>query len=140
MTTGLEKEMEYALREANERKPMTFELGDCVTWCGVEGVVTEIEPNLNNPVMVVFNGDEFHAVAESFFPDGRYRSFHTEPSLKLVRRGEKKRVKRTYYLPVTKMDQGGSVQGTYLFKNKQAAINEDSNILGTIAVEVECEE
>jgi hypothetical protein len=71
-------------------KPFEFQVGDRVSWCGVEGVVSQ---SYGNGVEVTFSGNGCPVVAD-FFKDGRYRIFHTEPSLKLLERPKKKVKKR----------------------------------------------
>lgn len=65
----------------NETK---FEVGDIVSWMGAEGVVKEI---YDGSVKVIFTP---MCYIQLFFIDGRLHQFHTEPSLKLIRKAKKK--------------------------------------------------
>lgn len=61
-----------------------FEVGDTVSWMGAEGVVKEI---YDGSVKVIFTP---MCYIQLFFIDGRLHQFHTEPSLKLIRKAKKK--------------------------------------------------
>lgn len=65
---------------------MKFEVGDIVEWCGVKGIVVEIDSlNAFCNVRCKFEyriGKSFHW----FSKDGRSERFHKEPSLKLIRK------------------------------------------------------
>lgn len=66
---------------------MSFKVGDKVKAFGCEGIVTKIGP-LGEMVTVNFNADS--DFIEFFYPDGKLRTWHKEPSLVLVERAKKK--------------------------------------------------
>jgi hypothetical protein len=68
-------------------EPIIFQLGDIVSFGGLEGVVDGIGTIHTDeyPVSVDFNGD-----ADYFTLDGKYHISHTEPLLKLISRPKKK--------------------------------------------------
>ncbi len=51
-----------------------FEAGDMVSWCGTAGLVTQAD---DEAISVKFTN---HMIIQ-FFPDGKYRDWHKEPSL-----------------------------------------------------------
>lgn len=62
-----------------------FEVGDTVSWMGLEGTVKDFCYYTHNPMMVSFpNGDKWY-----FIEDGRMRPDHTEPALKLIAKAKK---------------------------------------------------
>jgi hypothetical protein len=56
-----------------------FEVGDKVSWCGVEGVVSWVYPDCDFTVKTNFAGYIQH-----FTPEGKHLPWHKEPSLILV--------------------------------------------------------
>ncbi len=52
-----------------------FKIDDIVEWCGVAGIIVK---QRDEKLFVKFTN---HITAE-FFPDGKYRDWHFEPSLK----------------------------------------------------------
>lgn len=66
----------------NENKPFEFQVGDIVSFGGVEGVVEENLSNSDYPIRVKF----INGVRKGFTFDGRYDVDHTESLLKLVSR------------------------------------------------------
>lgn len=65
---------------------MIFQVGDSVTWAGANGKV--IDPKdcaLEGHILVLFEGDDDRE-GEWFYADGKLYDWHTEPSLKFVRR------------------------------------------------------
>lgn len=66
---------------------MDFKVGDKVSWMGLEGIVDRIDETTSYPVYV----RTYHPVCSlhGFTLDGRYRTEHTEPSLKLIERPKK---------------------------------------------------
>ena len=65
-----------------------FEVGDTVSWCGITGTVIKIVDygDYTYPVVTTFP----HERLASFTSDGKYYSWHKEPSLKLVSKAKKK--------------------------------------------------
>ena len=61
---------------------MNFKKGDKVNWCGVEGVIDNWVDGAY-PICIVVKG-----LSRTFTLDGRYYTYHTEPSLKLIECGE----------------------------------------------------
>ncbi len=61
---------------------MTFEVGDVVEWCGVRGIVSELDEG----VKVIFP----NKLPLYFCSDGKYEHWHKEPSLKLIEKAKKK--------------------------------------------------
>ncbi len=93
-----------------------FEAGDTVSWCGTHGVVMSVcehdNKDYNTSVRVYF---EEVKQSEYFCFDGRYMKYHTEPSLKLVRKAKKK-ITVEYWVNVYKSG------ATHLCHTKQDAI------------------
>jgi hypothetical protein len=56
-----------------------FEVGDKVSWCGVEGVVGEWYPNAAYPIKV-----DFYSDIQYFTSDGKFMKCHKEPSPLLI--------------------------------------------------------
>lgn len=77
-----------------------FKVGDIVEWCGVRGVVDDFRYGLDYPVSVYFS---YQGERVSFTDDGKYPSWSTEPSLKLVER-PKKKVTKTMYQAIIAAD------------------------------------
>lgn len=73
------------INSIEEVKAPIFKLGDTVSWCGVEGVVTKVK----SVIAVNFGNGKYY----EFFLNGEYLSWHKEPSLILVKKAEKKTVR-----------------------------------------------
>lgn len=70
--------------------PIIFQLGDIVSFGGIEGVVDHVGTS-TYPVSVNFNDNVDYFTGFTYFtPDGKYHITHTEPLLKLISRPKKK--------------------------------------------------
>ena len=87
-----DRESEHDLIEEVKEK-VEFSVGDEVEWCGVLGKVENITTgNFYKPVYVNFPSEG----TICFTLDGRYLSWHTETSLKLIKKAKKKVKKYKY--------------------------------------------
>lgn len=68
---------------------MEFKVGDVVDWCGIIGEVIGNDTS-NTYLNVRFRHECGHVLDEVFYIDGLYRTYHKEPSLKLIEKSKKK--------------------------------------------------
>lgn len=76
---------EWQLYAEPKKTDVKFDIGDIVSWCGVEGFVASIHTSLDNVSIISVCFDPFNTIHHRFLGDGKYCKWHVEPSLKLVR-------------------------------------------------------
>ena len=79
-----------------------FKVGDSVEWCGVRGVIEKIDKNNCTPIIARFNtfsniNKTIYTEKRFFEIDGKYLSWHTESSLKLIEKAKKPKEKVKLY-------------------------------------------
>ena len=92
---------------------MDFKIGDSVEAFGCLGKVTGIDEYIN-----VHFEDDYSSIC--FFLDGKYSSWHKDPSLKFISR-EKQKIKKKMYTAIYKRSLSGFSQSNWLFENEDQA-------------------
>lgn len=128
-----------------------FQVGDEVEWCGVKGEITK---NYGHTIKATF---PHHYLEDSipshpgtdFYPDGKLFTWHTEPSLKLIKKARRV-VKKTMWLPVFQAHRRQNdceipsvFIGTCAQRTQGNALlvrDVSRDTIGTVAIEVEVEE
>ncbi len=98
-----------------------FEAGDTVSWMGVEGVVICSKHSGDYPIECYFKYGIGLEYTNFFTSKGRFFYWHTEPSLKLVRKAKKK-ITVECWVNVYKDNV------TKLFNNKEEADNDSYRV------------
>lgn len=112
----------------------TFRVGDTVSWAGVEGVVVRLTDKY-----AIANFPANDDLDVYFWLDGKQEAYHTEPSLKLIRR-EKRRVKKVMYKAVYAVNGNAYHEASLLCNTRERAIEGVHDLLGVVSVEVEFDE
>lgn len=85
----------------SEENKIVFDLNDRVSAFGVEGVVVSVEYDYQGiyPIRVRFINGQY----KDFTIDGKYESWHLEPSLKLIEKAKRK-VKKKFWVFISDLE------------------------------------
>lgn len=122
----------------SEENKTVFDLNDRVSAFGVEGVVVSVEYDYQGiyPIRVKFINGQY----KDFTIDGKYESWHLEPSLKLIEKAKKKakkKVKKKFCILISDNQIKSKELVTMIYSHSSMMPPENSQI---VEIELEVEE